>query len=148
MKNIQIIKLLLSFIRPYRKVAIANIVAIVATILVGNFLAPVFLSQILNQFQSGTISWQNTSGLVIAYAITQVLAGVIGWRLVLWITWRMGSKVETDIHQVIFKKLINQSIDFHSNRFGGSLVSQTHKFISSFEGLWDEIIWNLIFLSL
>ena len=46
---------------------------VVATILVGNFLAPVFLSQILNQFQAGTVSWQTTSGLVIAYAITQVL---------------------------------------------------------------------------
>ena len=106
MKNFQIIKLLLSFAKPYRKFAIANIIVVAATILIGNFLAPVFLSQILNQFQAGTISWQTTSGLVIAYAVTQVLAGIIGWRLVLWIVWRIELKVQADMHQAIFKKLI------------------------------------------
>ena len=144
MKNFQIIKLLLSFAKPYRKFAITNIIVVVLTILVGNFLAPVFLSQILNQFQIGTVSWQTTSGLVIAYAITQVLAGVIGWRLVFWIVWRIETKVQADIHQAIFKKLINQSIDFHSSKFSGSLVSQTHKFVGSFERLWDELTWSLI----
>lgn len=144
MKNFQIIKLLLSFAKPYRKFAIANIIVVAATILIGNFLAPVFLSQILNQFQAGTISWQTTSGLVIAYAVTQVLAGVIGWRLVLWIVWRIELKVQADMHQAIFKKLINQSIDFHSSKFSGSLVSQTHKFVGSFERLWDELIWSLV----
>lgn len=144
MKNFQIIKLLLSFAKPYRKFAIANIIVVAATILIGNFLAPVFLSQILNQFQAGTISWQTTSGLVIAYAVTQVLAGVIGWRLVLWIVWRIELKVQADMHQAIFKKLINQSIDFHSSKFSGSLVSQTHKFVGSFERLWDELTWSLV----
>ena len=144
MKNFQIIKLLLSFAKPYRKFAIANIIVVAATILIGNFLAPVFLSQILNQFQAGTISWQTTSGLVIAYAVTQVLAGIIGWRLVLWIVWRIELKVQADMHQAIFKKLINQSIDFHSNKFSGSLVSQTHKFVGSFERLWDELTWSLV----
>ncbi len=49
-----------------------------------------------------------------------------------------------DIYYTIFNKLTSESLDFHANRFGGSLVSQTNKFVHASETLWDTIVWTVM----
>ncbi|MDO4871049.1 MAG: ABC transporter ATP-binding protein [Candidatus Saccharibacteria bacterium] len=144
MQNRQIISLLLSFIKPYRTTAVITVIVTFVTVLLLNFISPLFTAQILTHFQSGDVSLTSTWPIIIGYGLAQIFGGIIGWRVVLWLIWRFETRIQTDIHNRVFKKIINQSIDFHTNRFGGSLVSQVNRFVGAFEMLWDEIIWNII----
>lgn len=48
-----------------------------------------------------------------------------------------------DLAMQCFNTVSEQSMQFHSDRFSGSLVSQSNKFVGSFERLMDVIIWDL-----
>ena len=43
-----------------------------------------------------------------------------------------------------FDALCNQSMSFHSNRFGGTLVSQTTKFMNSYNQLIEVVTWPVL----
>lgn len=123
MTNRQIIKLLMSFARPYRKTVVILIINTFLTVLLTFFISPIFLSQVLMHFQDQTISLATTWPLIIGYATTQIIGGIIGWRVSLWLAWKFETKAQVDIYNRVFDKLVYQSIDFHSDKFGGSLVS-------------------------
>jgi len=52
--------------------------------------------------------------------------------------------MQRDLYAQCFSKLTNQTLFFHSNKFGGSLVSQTNKLIGAVESFWDTIIWSVL----
>lgn len=144
MTNRQIIKLLMSFARPYRKTVVILIINTFLTVLLTFFISPIFLSQVLMHFQDQTISLATTWPLIIGYATTQIIGGIIGWRVSLWLAWKFETKAQVDIYNRVFDKLVYQSIDFHSDKFGGSLVSQSNRLVGAFEKFWDEIVWNVV----
>ena len=144
MTNKQIIKLLLSYAKNYKLTASLMIINTILTVLVNSFIAPLFLSQIFSQLQTGTIKLATSWSLIAGYALAQIYGILIGWRVTLWLCWRFETKIQAKIYSQVFDKIINESIDFHSNKFGGSLVSQINKFAHSFEALWDNLVWNLI----
>ena len=45
-----------------------------------------------------------------------------------------------------FDSVCQQSMQFHSDRFSGSLVSQTNKFVGSFERFFDVLIYEIVYL--
>ena len=47
-----------------------------------------------------------------------------------------------DLANLCFNTVSEQSMQFHSDRFSGSLVSQTNKFVGSFERMMDVLIWD------
>ena len=49
-----------------------------------------------------------------------------------------------ELATLAFDTLSNQSMTFHTNRFGGSLVSQTQKFISAYTMLMDNLVYAVI----
>ena len=55
--------------------------------------------------------------------------------------WKLQIAVNYDLATMAFDALSNQSMTFHSNRFGGTLVSQTTKFINGY----TQMINNLTF---
>ncbi len=57
--------------------------------------------------------------------------------------WKMEIMAMYDLANLAFNTISAQSMQFHSNRFSGSLVSQTNKFVYAFERLIDTIIWDL-----
>lgn len=144
MTNRQIIKLLLSYAKNYKLTAGLMIVNTILTVLVNSFVAPIFLSQIFSQLQAGSIKLATSWPLIAGYAAAQIYGVLIGWRITLWLVWRFETKIQAEIYGQVFNKVINESMDFHSNKFGGSLVSQISKFTRSFEALWDTLVWNLI----
>ena len=46
--------------------------------------------------------------------------------------------------RLCFDTLSNQSMTFHTSRFGGALVSQTSRFMSGYTGLVDVVVYSLI----
>lgn len=114
------------------------------TNIVGGFVGPYIIAIILEKLQSGSITLASVSGLIVIYVITQVYGQIIGWRINLYFAWTMEVAGQRDLYQRIFSALTKQSLGFHSDRFGGALVSQTTKLIGAFERFWDTIIFQLI----
>jgi ATP-binding cassette subfamily B protein len=114
------------------------------TNIVGGFVGPYIIAIILEQLQSGSITLASVSGLIVIYVITQVYGQIIGWRINLYFAWTMEVAGQRDLYQRIFSALTKQSLGFHSDRFGGALVSQTTKLVGAFERFWDTIIFQLI----
>jgi ATP-binding cassette subfamily B protein len=114
------------------------------TNIVGGFVGPYIIAIILEKLQSGSITLASVSGLIVIYVVTQIYGQIIGWRINLFFAWTMETAGQRDLYQRIFSALTQQSLGFHSDRFGGALVSQTTKLIGSFERFWDTIIFQLI----
>lgn len=80
---------------------------------------------------------------VIIYLIVYTFNSIVIEKLRLYWTWKMEVLAMYDLASLCFDTLSAQSMQFHSDRFSGSLVSQTNKFIGAFERLFDVLIWDL-----
>jgi ATP-binding cassette, subfamily B, bacterial len=116
----------------------------VLTVLAAAFVGPWVISRLLTAIQDGTISWETAWPLVLAYAISQLIGHVIGWRIALYTAWTFQVKAMRQLYTRVFDHLATQSIGFHADRFSGSLVSQTNKLTSAFERFWDTVIWQVV----
>ncbi len=112
------------------------------------FLPPIFIANILDKMSSGNYIaddlWSSFGSDLAFYTLFTLVGGIILWRISSFIIWQLEIRVEQDIDQTIFDKLINQSSDFHANRFGGSLVSQNNKFVSAYVRLQDTVAYQVI----
>lgn len=70
-------------------------------------------------------------------------AAILGWLRVYW-CWKLELKATYDLASLCFNTVCSQSMHFHSERFSGSLVSQTNKFIGSFERFFDTVIFTIL----
>ena len=80
-------------------------------------------------------------GIYIAALILVNLFGQACSKLQDYTMWKLEIAVAYDLATESFDALSNQSMSFHSNRFGGTLVSQTTKFLAAY----NQIIENLAF---
>ena len=126
------------------KVSVAVSNAAITTV-IGSFIGPYIISLLLKQIQSGKLeSLHQNSWLILGYIATQLYGEIIGWRINLYMIWQFETAGQKNLHEQIFSKLTNQTVAFHANRFGGSLVSQTNKFVGSFERFWDTIVFSMM----
>ena len=71
-------------------------------------------------------------------------SAILGWLRIYW-TWKFELKVLYDLGTLCFNAISSQSMRFHSDRFSGSLVSQTNKFIGSFERFFDLLVFEILY---
>lgn len=116
-------------------------------VLVQDVLAPLILANAFTKIQ--TLSRANETIMLgdfrwhlIGY-ITLMICGFILWRGQVWFVWRYELNAINTMAKDIFSHLQKMGTTFHSNRFGGSLVSQSNKFISSYERIMDEFTWSI-----
>ncbi|MGB2787161.1 MAG: ABC transporter ATP-binding protein [Candidatus Saccharimonadaceae bacterium] len=138
------LKIFWRFSNRYKlKRALALITPMLA-VLINGIIAPYILSAFINRLQDGGVTLENSIGLIAGYGVLVFIGEVIVWRLALYFCWTFEIQSMRDLYLAIFHKLSNESLSFHANRFGGSLVSQSSKMIGSFERFWDMIIWNIV----
>ena len=116
----------------------------VVTVVSAHFVGPWVIAQLLTMIQEDTISWASARPLVVAYAVSQILGSIVGWRIALYTAWTFEVRGMRSLYERILNHLTRQSISFHSDRFSGSLVSQTNKLTSAFETFWDTVIWQIV----
>lgn len=88
-------------------------------------------------------SLKNFEPYIVAYAAAMIIGAVL-WRVQSYFVWLYEFKVKRDMAQEVYNHLQSQSQRFHADHFAGALVSQTNKFISSYERMMDDFIWNII----
>lgn len=132
----------------YKKYVLGLLCMLPVSILIFRFLPPLIVANILDRISAGDFTpgevWDSFGTQILLYASLTMLGGIFLWRLAIYILWKLEMRVTRDIHQRIFAHLLHQSSDFHDNRFGGSLVSQTNKFAGSYVRLMDTVVFQLI----
>lgn len=86
--------------------------------------------------------WQDFGALIIglvALMIGQVLFEYLSVRNI----WTLEAKVMRDLSDKAYQKLMYESAEFHANRFSGSLVSQTNKFVGAYDRLSETLYWQV-----
>jgi ATP-binding cassette subfamily B protein len=111
------------------------------------FLPSLFVAQILQRISSGNFSrgnlWASFGPQLALYTGVIFLGGILLWRVAVYFTWSLEITVVRSIYQEVFDHLMELDANFHSNRFGGSLVSQANKLASSYVSVADAVIYEL-----
>ena len=116
------------------------------TMLLADYVMPLFIAWVLNHIQSGTITLQNSWWIIVLYAITEIYCQVFAWHLNLKLMWKMQIHGAIYLYQLAYKKLTQHSIDFYANTFSGSLVSNVNRFASAFMDFWNTYTFTLILI--
>lgn len=130
---------------PYRRRRNLAIFFAITTIVISIFVGPLVIAELLNIIQYNQLQTANNLWtLIVLYGVSELCSTVIGWRLVLYLVWTFETALQRDLHSRCFSKLTNQTMFFHANKFGGSLVSQTNKLNGAVERFWDTIFWSIL----
>ncbi len=130
---------------PYKHRRNLAIFFAMLTLVVTIFVGPLIIAQLLSIIQHNQLhDSKNLWTLIALYSVSGLWSSVIGWRLVLYLVWTFETAMQRDLYTRCFSKLTNQTLFFHSNKFGGSLVSQTNKLVGAVESFWDTIIWSVL----
>lgn len=126
------------------------LITVPVNVVIGDFIAPYITSHVLQQISQGTYDradlWGSFGTQIILFAICTIVSGVVGWRLSVWLVWKLEVNVLRDIATRVFRHLVGMSATFHANRFGGSLVSQANKLTGSYVRFTDSMIFNMLTL--
>ena len=132
----------------YPKFVIGILIVTPLTILVYQVLPPMIVANVLNRLSKGNFEphhiWDSFGPQLVAYGVMVFLGGVVMWRIVDALVWRLEGVVQRDLARRIYDHLLTQSADFHANRFGGSLVSQTSKTLGAYIRMADTTIFFMI----
>jgi ATP-binding cassette subfamily B protein len=131
----------------YKRYAVTLLVTVLVTVLVMDYGQRYLQADILQKISDGNYDpknlWGSFGDELLLYALAVVSTGILGWRLNIWLIWKLEMHVLRDMAQRVFDHLMSLDANFHANRFGGSLVSQTNKLVGSYVRFADAVIFNL-----
>ena len=144
----QTIRLYWQHTKAHKLLFLAGTIGAVLAVIIQDIVPPFIVAKVFNVLQNtyssgGHLVFSDLSGYIIAF-VAFMLAGVALWRVQVICVWLFEIKVLRDIANRVFDFLQHQGYRFHSNRFGGALVTQTNRFINSYENLMDDFIWNIV----
>ncbi len=130
----------------YKWYALGTFILTPIVVFVRAILAPLIFADLIEKASLGlptnelleTALWE-VVGFLVLYAFNKIVLEEL--RLA-W-CWKMELLAMYDLSNMAFNTVSEQSMQFHSDRFSGSLVSQTNKFVWAFERLLDTIMWDL-----
>lgn len=119
-------------------------VAFVALLSYGN---PYVMSLVVDRVTAGPVDADQVFevfGPYVAALIGINLFGQIASKLQDYTMYKLEIAAAYDLATMSFDALSNQSMSFHSDRFGGTLVSQTTKFMSAYQLLLETITFPFL----
>lgn len=118
--------------------------AFVALLSYGN---PYVMSLIVDQVSAQPVEADQVFTVFGPYIVALILINVFGQaasKLQDYTMYKLEIAASYDLATMSFDALCNQSMSFHSNRFGGTLVSQTTKFMSAYQQLIETIMFPFL----
>lgn len=141
------LRLFWSVVKSYKRYFIPVMLLQPLAIFLTNYAGMLIIAMVVNRLTSETILADQLLNIfwpyILAFVGSIALGELVVWRIVLFLQWTMADRVVYQLNRRVFDALSEQSMEFHSNRFGGSLVSQANKFTSSFARLSDLILFNI-----
>jgi len=133
-------------IKKYKGLSFLAIVLTPTVVFIRAVLAPILFADLIEKVSmgvSGEELWRLAAVDIIGFFTAFAISKVVLEPLRLWSAWKMELLGLYDLANMCFDTVTTRSMQFHSDRFSGSLVSQSNKFIWSFERFIDVIIWDL-----
>lgn len=87
--------------------------------------------------------WEVFGPYILALLLVN-LVGQVCSKLQDYAVYKMQINGNYHLARLCFDTLSNQSMTFHTSRFGGALVSQTSKFMSGYTQMVDVVVYSLI----
>lgn len=128
---------------------ILSIVTTISHYFLLTYANPYVMSLMVDKISDGTVAGDEVFNVFAPYIIALIAVNLIGQaasKLEDFSIWQLQIKVSYDLATMSFDALCHQSMSFHTEKFGGTLVSQTSKFIRAYSLIIDTI--NYPFLSL
>lgn len=119
-------------------------VAFVALLSYGN---PYVMSLVVDRVSAGPVAADEVFSVFGPYIIALIAINVLGQvasKFQDYTMYRLQIAAAYDLATMSFDTLCNQSMSFHSDRFGGTLVSQTTKFMSAYQLLLETITFPFL----
>ncbi|MCL2883369.1 MAG: ABC transporter ATP-binding protein/permease [Coriobacteriia bacterium] len=124
-----------------------SIIATLAFVFFLSFANPYIVGLIIDRVQADPVAADQVLTVFGPYIVALIVVnalGQLGSKLQDYSVWKLEIRANYLLATRCFDTLSNQSMTFHSNRFGGSLVSQTQKFISAYATLMENFIYAII----
>ena len=105
------------------------------------------MALIVDRVQAGPVASDQVFEVFGPYILALVLVNLVGQilsKLQDYTVYKLEIAGNYHLARLCFDTLSNQSMTFHTSRFGGSLVSQTSRFMSGYTGLVDVTVYSLI----
>lgn len=132
--------------KKYKGLTFGGLITTPIVIFLRSIIVPLLLAEMIQTVSSGLRGEELFQALIpsaIIVIVATILRSFVFGPLRLWYFWKMETKAMYDLGCKAFDAVSAQSMQFHSDRFSGSLVTQTNRFISAFERLMDEFFWNI-----
>lgn len=136
----------------YPKYVIALLAVGPVTILLHETIPALIAGRVLDRLSSGQHRdepfMQAFGNDLLLYGIILMFGGVVMWRIAILLIWKLEMRVTRDLARRCFDHYLVLSANFHANSFGGSLVSQTNKFVASYVRIADTTYFQVYMLVL
>lgn len=135
-----------SIIRRYPLYVAGILITIPFTTIVNGLIPPLIIAGVIKKLGTETFKpelfWQDFGPVILLYFVV-VLVGIATWRFVDYFMWRLEINAQQDIAEQVFSRLMQRGADFHANNFGGSLVSQNNKLLTSYVRIFDTTAFQV-----
>ena len=111
------------------------------------FASPLIVGQIVDMVGAGGMGPDEVLTAFGPYILALIgvnIAGQVCSKLQDYACAKLEIHAGYELGRLAFDTLSNQSMTFHTNRFGGSLVSSTQKFISAYSLLMDNFTYSAL----
>ena len=108
---------------------------------------PYVMSLVVDRVSAGSVESDQVFAVYGPYIAALIAINVLGQaasKLQDYTMYKLEIAATYDLATMSFDALCNQSMSFHSNRFGGTLVSQTSKFMSAYQLLLETITFPFL----
>lgn len=105
------------------------------------------MGKIVDRVQAEPVSAERVFEVFGPYILALLVINAVGQacsKLQDWSVMELELNGNYHLARLCFDTLSNQSMTFHTSRFGGALVSQTSRFMSGYTGLVDVVVYSLI----
>lgn len=133
-------------VKKYKWYSLGMIISTPIVVFIRAILAPLIFADLIEKASLGLPAEEMLSVAaveIIGFFVLYALNKVVLEELRLYWCWKMEVLAMYDLAVNCFTVVNDQSMQFHNDRFSGSLVSQTNKFVWAFERLVDTVIWDL-----
>ena len=106
-----------------------------------------YFGKIVDRVTEGGVTAENVFTVFGPYIAALIIVNAVGQlcsKLQDYACWKAEINANYDLATNCFDTLSNQSMTFHSDRFGGSLVSQTTKFMNAYSQLMELWIYSIL----
>lgn len=126
----QILHLFLRSTLKNRRVAVLSLLSPIGVVLT-NIGIPYFATRALTSITNSNQQFRHYMVGLVIVAIGGIIANRFGFVKVM----ELQARTMSDLHELVFSRILQRGISFHTNRIGGKLVSDALDFVTAYSGL-------------